>query len=33
MTVLDIDLDIVRDAESKNGAVENEFVEGVMASA
>ena len=33
MTVLDIDLDIVRDAESKNGAVGNEFVEGVMASA
>jgi len=33
MTVLDIDLDIVQDAESKNGAVENEFVEGVMASA
>lgn len=32
MTVLDIDLDIIRDAESKNGAVENEFVEGVMAS-
>jgi single-strand DNA-binding protein len=33
MTVLDIDLDIIRDAESKDGAVESEFVEGVMASA
>ncbi len=29
----DIDLDIIRDAESKDGAVESEFVEGVMASA
>ncbi len=32
MTVLDIDLDIIRDADGKNGAVEGEFVEGVMAS-
>ncbi len=33
MTVLDIDLDIIGDAEGKDGAVESEFVEGVMASA
>ena len=32
MTVLDVDLDIIRDAPSKDEAVESEFVEGVMAS-